>query len=78
MNPKLMYQEIAVADSVRWKSYKVFRCFQRIACDVLVTQEDSSVVERAEIASFNLYASNLFSLTFGRLNYVKIVEPGIM
>jgi len=73
-----MHQEIAMADSVRWKSCRVLRCLQRIACDILVTQEDSSVVERAEKASFNLYLSKLFSLTFGGFNYVKVVEPGIV
>jgi hypothetical protein len=35
-------------------------------------------MERAEKAGFNLYASKLFSLTFRGLNYVKVVEPGIV
>jgi len=78
MNPKLMYQEIAMADSVRWESCKLLRCLERITCDVLVTQEDSSIVERAEKAGFNLYVSKLFSRTFGGLNYVKVVEPSIV
>jgi hypothetical protein len=46
--------------------------------DVLVTQENFSVVERTEKASLNLYFSKLTSLTFGRLNNMKVVEPGIL